>query len=320
MSPRLTLWSQFRRSLLAAMVLGLASLFTVASVGDGYARLGGGSSFGSRGTRTFSVPPSTATAPRPSGFSNPGYNSGAAFGQRPGGFFSGGFGRGLLGGLVGAGLFGMLFGNGFGGGLGGLSSIFGLIIQLGLLYLLFRFVMGFFRNRQPAFGGAAFGQAPPQGAPLQGGFGGFGAGSSAPRGTPIAIEPPDYATFEQRLVQLQALYSAEDVDGLRRVATPDMVSHVAGELAGNNRQGVVNRLSDVRLIQGDLSEAWNEGSQDFATVAMRYSLIDTMVERASGRIVQGSATAPQQVTELWTFVRPAGGGSSAWILSAIQQG
>ncbi|WP_246725042.1 Tim44 domain-containing protein [Beijerinckia sp. L45] len=303
---------------MAALVLGLAAAFTVGSVGDSFARLGSGGSFGSRGSRTYSAPPSTYTAPRSSTIApSSGFNPGFAA-QRPG-FFSGGFGRGLLGGLVGAGLFGMLFGNGFGGGLGGISSIFGLILQLGLLYLLFRFIMGFFRNRQqPAFGGAAFGQAPPQGGPVGGGFG-FGSGNGAPRGVPITIDPSDFAAFEQRLGEIQGVYSAEDVNGLRRLATPEMASHFAEELAGNSRQGVVNRLSDVKLLQGDLAEAWREGSTDYATVAMKFSLIDAMVERATGRVVGGSATAPQTVTELWTFVRPAGAGN-AWVLSAIQQG
>ena len=307
--------SSVRRSLMAALVLGLAAVFTAGSVGDSYARLGGGGSFGSRGSLTYSAPPSTNTAPRsstiaPSSGFNPGYSA-----PRPG-FFSGGFGRGLLGGLVGAGLFGMLFGNGFGGGLGGISSIFGLILQLGLLYLLFKFIMGFFRNRQPAFGNAAFTQAPPQPGPTGGGFGG---GNSPSRGTPITLDPADFSSFEQKLVEIQSVYSAEDLNGLRRLATPEMVSHFADELAGNNRQGVVNRLSDVKLLQGDLAEAWREGSMDYATVAMKFSLIDVIVERASGRVVGGNATALQTVTELWTFVRPAGG-RDAWMLSAIQQG
>jgi predicted lipid-binding transport protein (Tim44 family) len=63
-----------------------------------------------------------------------------------------------------------------------------------------------------------------------------------------------------------------------------------------------------------LAEAWREGSVDYATVAMRFALIDSMVERASGRIVEGGA--PGEVTELWTFMRARGGD---WLLSAIQQ-
>ena len=40
-----------------------------------------------------------------------------------------------------------------------------------------------------------------------------------------------------------------------------------------------------------------------------------MIERASGRLVEGSEN-PQEVTELWTFQRARGG---QWALSAIQQ-
>ena len=48
---------------------------------------------------------------------------------------------------------------------------------------------------------------------------------------------------------------------------------------------------------------------------MRYALTDVTVERASGRVVEGSRD-PQETTELWTFMRLRGGN---WILSAIQQ-
>jgi predicted lipid-binding transport protein (Tim44 family) len=74
-------------------------------------------------------------------------------------------------------------------------------------------------------------------------------------------------------------------------------------------------VSGTRLLQGDLSEAWREGDTDYASVAMRYSLIDTYVDRASGRVVEGNGQ-PEEVTEVWTFMRSRGGN---WTLSAIQQ-
>jgi predicted lipid-binding transport protein (Tim44 family) len=46
---------------------------------------------------------------------------------------------------------------------------------------------------------------------------------------------------------------------------------------------------------------------------MRFSLNDTMVDRATGRVVEGG---PQEIVESWTFVRAHGG---RWLLSAIQQ-
>jgi predicted lipid-binding transport protein (Tim44 family) len=78
---------------------------------------------------------------------------------------------------------------------------------------------------------------------------------------------------------------------------------------------VVNKVSNVKLLQGDLAEAWREGSTDYATVALRFSLIDKTIERSTGRMVEGSDT-PEEVTEIWTFVRRPG---SDWELSAIQQ-
>jgi predicted lipid-binding transport protein (Tim44 family) len=69
-------------------------------------------------------------------------------------------------------------------------------------------------------------------------------------------------------------------------------------------------------VKGDLSEAWREGATDFATVAMRYALTDVMVERASGRVVEGDPSRTEEATEVWTFRREAGG---PWKLSAIQQ-
>ena len=92
-----------------------------------------------------------------------------------------------------------------------------------------------------------------------------------------------------------------------------MVSYFSEELAENASTGVVNKVSDVKLLQGDLAEAWREGDTDYATVAMRYSLDDQMVDRESGRVLQGG---PDEATEVWTFMRVRGGN---WLVSAIQQ-
>jgi len=100
---------------------------------------------------------------------------------------------------------------------------------------------------------------------------------------------------------------------LRRLATPEILSYFSDELAANASKAVVNRVSDVKLVQGDLAEAWREGETDYATVAMRYSLVDEMLDRESGRVLQGG---PDEATEIWTFMRVRGG---HWLVSAIQQ-
>jgi predicted lipid-binding transport protein (Tim44 family) len=75
------------------------------------------------------------------------------------------------------------------------------------------------------------------------------------------------------------------------------------ELAGNASR-LVNRVTDVHLPPGDLAEAWREGGTDYATVAMKFALQGSMVERASNRIVEGGERS--EVAELWTFMRARG--------------
>jgi predicted lipid-binding transport protein (Tim44 family) len=298
-----------------AVTLALA-VPLVAAISPADARVGGGMSSGSRGGRTFSAPPSTSTAPSATPFNrtitqpgSPGFNTPAG-----GGFFNSP-GRSMLGGLaagfLGAGLFGMLFGGGMFGGLGGLSSIFGLILQIGLIVIVVRLAMSWWQRRHanPAYAGAAAG--PGAQSSFRSGTG-FGLGSAS---VPLEITPCDYQAFERLLGEIQAAWSNEDVAKLHTLATPEMVSYFTKDLAENKARNDINKVSDVKLLQGDLAEAWREGDTDYASVAMRFSLVDKTIERTTGRLVAGSET-PTEATEVWTFVRPRG---ADWELSAIQQ-
>jgi predicted lipid-binding transport protein (Tim44 family) len=243
----------------------------------------------------------------------------AAAGAAKGGFFNRP-GMGMLGGLaagfLGAGLLGMLFGGGMFSGLGGLSSIFGLILQIGLIIIVVRLAMSWWQRRHAtasAYAGPAPGPAVGPGAlnSLRTGSG-FGLGSGS---APLEIQPADYEAFERLLGEVQAAWSNEDVAKLHTLATPEMVSYFTKDLEGNKARNDVNKVSDVKLLQGDLAEAWREGDTDYASVALRFSLVDKTLERGTGRLVAGSET-PTEATEVWTFVRPRG---SNWELSAIQQ-
>jgi predicted lipid-binding transport protein (Tim44 family) len=305
-----------------AVVLSLA-LPLMLAISSADARVGGGGSSGSRGTRTFSAPPSTSTAPGTAQPFNrtmtqpgsPGVGAPAAAG---GGFFNRP-GMGMLGGLaagfLGAGLLGMLFGGGMFSGLGGLSSIFGLILQIGLIVIVVRLAMSWWQRRHAtasAYAGAAPGAAA---GPAQSSFrtgSGFGLGSGS---APLEILPADYEAFERLLSDIQAAWSNEDVARLHTLATPEMVSYFTGDLAANKTRNVVNKVSDTKLLQGDLAEAWREGETDFASVALRFSMVDKTIDRTTGRLVEGSEQ-PTEATEVWTFLRPRG---ANWELSAIQQ-
>jgi predicted lipid-binding transport protein (Tim44 family) len=305
------------RRLVQAIAVALTlALPTLSVIAPADARVGGGFSSGSRGSRTFSMPPSTSTAPNTAQPFNrtitqpgsPGLGSPVG-----GGFFNrgGGLLRGLAAGFIGAGLFGLLFGGGMFSGLGGFSSILGLILQIGLIVLLVRLAMSWWQRRsmaQPAYAGPGAGPAAPTG------FGsgmGFGFGSSAP----LEILPADYEVFEHLLTEIQAAWSNEDTAQLNKLATPEMVGYFTRDLETNRTQNQINKVTGTKLLQGDLAEAWREGDVDYASVAMRFSMIDRMLDRASSRLVGGSE-ARTEATEVWTFMRPRGGN---WVLSAIQQ-
>jgi predicted lipid-binding transport protein (Tim44 family) len=300
----------------------LAAAFAVAlaaAPGLAYARVGGGSSMGSRGGFTYSAPPSTSVAPmgampmqrsltvRPDpspGLGSPGMGYAPSYSGRSA------FTSGLLGGLVGAGLGGMLFGHGMFGGLGGGMSFIGLLIQLALLFFIGRWLFRTFTRGQPLFAGVGgLRQGPPPG----GGSGIPMGGRAGP--PPIQVTSADYTAFEQLLGAMQAAWSAQDLNALRRIASPEMVSYFSEQLSELASRGLRNVVTDVRLQRGDLAQAWSEGSREYATVAMQFSMIDVTHDQ-QGRVVDGSPTERQLVTELWTFLRNPGG---HWILSAIQQ-
>ncbi len=307
-----------RRSSSFIAAIAVAALAFTPSLAD--ARAGGGSSMGSRGGRTFSAPPSTNTAPsmaapmdrsttaRPAP-SSPGFGAPApatpAFGGRSA------FGSGLLGGLLGVGLGSMLFGGGMFGGSGGLGGMgfLGLLLQAALLFFAVRWLVRKFMNRQPAMaGGPSFArmQQPVNAA----------TGGGRPSAPSVQIGKPDYEAFDRTLQGVQAAWSNQDLNALRALSTPEMVSYFGEQLAEQASRSVRNTVTHVKLEQGDLSEAWSEGSREYATVAMRFSALDVTRDSA-GRVVDGDVALRTMATELWTFVRAPGG---QWLLSAIQQG
>lgn len=323
--------------------VAVASMVMLTAVDLAEARRAGGG-FGSRGTRTFSTPPITRTAPGDAAPINrtmtPQQNPGQAAGQqtmgqtrpaaqRPGLF--GGFGRSLLGGLALGGLIGMLMGN----GLGGAAGFLGLLLQVGLIFGGVMLAMRFFgRRNEPAaaaysprdagsFGqsGSGFGPGMAAGMPsfkipqIGGGARQEPARTTSQPADEIGVGQQDLDQFETMLKQVQAAYATEDYAALRKLTTPEAMSWLAEELSENATKGLKNEVSDVHLVQGDVAEAWREDGADYATVAMRYESIDVTRDRATGRVVDGDPDHPTEAVELWTFLRKRGGD---WQVSAIQ--
>jgi len=303
----------------STLLAAVAALSLALAPGFADARAGGGGSMGSRGSMTWSAPPTTRTAPtaaQPMQRSMTPSTPSPAFGgaTAPGSGFGArsGFMSGLMGGLIGAGIGGLLFGHGFFGGMMGFGGFLGFLLQIGLIVLAASLLVRWFRRRQsPALAGGpsifARGSTPEPGP-----MGGF-AGPAGP--PPIQIGEQDYKAFEQLLQNIQAAWSRHDLNTLRSMVTPEMLSYFNEQLADQASHGARNEVSDVRLLQGDLAQAWREGSREYASVAMRFSMID-VTRDASGRVIDGSLLEHVTATELWTFMRSSGG---QWILSAIQQ-
>jgi predicted lipid-binding transport protein (Tim44 family) len=257
-------------------VLGMALALGMLAAQPADARRGG--SFGSRGSRTYSAPRSTATAP---GYTAPVQRSMTAPGSAPGGAYAPGPGTpGYVAGSpygYGAGPFGGFRGGGFLGGLVAGGPI-----------------------------GGGFGGGPAPGAPF--------VPTTGPAWE-IPIEAADQAAFETLLKEIQDAFGREDYAGLRERCTPEVMGYLAEELSDNATHGKKNEVTGTRLLQADVGEAWRENDIDYATAAMRYESIDLMRDRTSGAVLSGDPNTPSQTTELWTFARHIGG---PWKLSAIQ--
>ena len=333
---------QFRAKSLVVLGAMLMAL-TMVSVDHAEARKGG--SFGSRGTRTFQSAPPTRTAPQPTApverSMTPAQQPGAAArptATNPRPAFNG-LGGSLMRGVLLGGLFGLLLGYGFGGLAGAMGMLLQLMLVAGAIFLIVRFMRS---RQQPAYATAdaqgrqqqqraqpapdaswreADAQRPAAtnsfGIPkIGGGFPKMGAAAAAAPSRDIEPTAADLDTFERMLSEVQGAFSRQDHAGLRRLATPEMVSYLSEELAQNAVNGVRNDVTDVRLLQADIAEAWQEGDTDYATAALLYEARDVMRDLKTGHAAADTPDELSETTELWTFVRERGGD---WKLSAIQE-
>ena len=309
------------RKLTAVIASTIFLAFAAAGV---EAKPGKGGSVGNRGAKSDVSVPSTPTAPRTSTGApgNPAAVPGrpaAPAAAQPSMMST--MAKGFAMGLIGAGLFGLLSGSGLFGNLSGFMGILGLLLQVALIALAVRLIWGFFKSRQQpqAAGGPALARIglSPQVAGGAAASQAYQAAAEPQRSDNVGIGPDDYDAFLRVLTELMAAYANEDIAGLRRVATPDVAAQFIRELHENQQKGLVNKLGEPQLLQGDLAESWYEDQAAFATVAMRFAMTDVTLERATGKIVSGNPNQPEESTEIWTFRREGAG--RPWLLCGQQQ-
>jgi predicted lipid-binding transport protein (Tim44 family) len=318
-----------KRTLVLTLLLVLAIL-PVLSVTDAWARAGSGGSSGSRGSRSYSAPARPSQSPvTPSQPSSPALTP--AQPQRPGwgGMFGGLLGGLLLGGLLG----GLLFGGGFGSGIGLLE----ILIVAGLAWFAFSAMRRRQAGAQPGYamaggGGGPFARDEAATAPRY--------GATAPAST-ATLEPPaapsDLARglehirqmdpgFDARALaeaasdiffKVQGAWTARDLRSVSAQLTPEMQELLQRDCDRLRAAGKINRLENIAVRAAEVTEAWQEGGQDYVTVHFLASLLDYTTDESGARVLDGSRTEPVKFEEYWTFTRPVG--PNPIRLSAIQQ-
>lgn len=294
---------------------------------DAWARAGGGSAASSRGSRSSSAPAQPELHPAASNRQAvPPSAAPQAMPQRSSGM------RGLMGGIMGfalGGLLGSLLFGGLGGGLFGGIGLLEMLLIGGLLYVAFSYMR---RRQQPAPAGA-YGYAPLQeratpswqSASMSSATAMMAASENdLERGIrhiqqmDSAFDPARFPeTASEIFCNIQAAWMARDMAPVRHLLTPEMHEHMHKECDRLRLERRTNRLENIVVRSTAVTEAWQESGQDFVTVHVLASLLDYTVDESSHQVVAGSRTAPVQVKEYWTFVRPVG--PHPWQLSAIQQ-
>ena len=314
---------------MALLVLAVLLLIPALWAADAWARAGGGSSSGSRGSRSYSAPASPSTSPssRPS---TPASSYQQPAPQRSG--WGAGLG-GMLGGLVLGGLIGSLLFGGMGhlggGGIGLLEiAIVGALVYFGFSYM---------RRRQQAVAAGPAGYADPQSAPPSWkpeptsrsaavlDAPGAGAvdtdltrGIAHIRQMDPGFDPARFGEMASDVFfRLQAAWMTRDMGGMRGVLTEEMYKTLQAQCDQLRAERRVNRLENIAVRSVEPTETWQEEGRDFVTVRFLANLLDYTTDESGTQLVDGNRTEPVKFEEFWTFTRPVGPG--AWRLSAIQQ-
>ncbi len=313
------------------VIFGLVLLLFHVIEMDAFARVGGGKSFGSRGSRSYSQPASPSK-----NVMTPSRQAAPDMGQpQRGGFLrnmAGGLAGGILGGLLGGMLFGSM-GMAGGGGIGNSGiGLFEIVLIGAILYGIWWFIKkkrqeaaatagpGYYREasepRQPfSFGSTP--AAPAYGDPQRPEYNG-NAGLSQIRQMDASFDEQQFKDqCMDTFFKIQGAWANRDLSTIRPSLTDEMFGILQRDAEELKEKKQINRLENIAVRTVDISEAWQEAGKDFITVRFLANLLDYTVDEASGQVVAGSRTEPVKFEEFWTFTRPVG--KDPWQLSAINQ-
>lgn len=310
-------------------------------------RFGGGSSFGSKGSRNFSTPrsaPSRSTFQRNTQRNRQSANSSSrnrGFGGLSSGML-GGIGGLMIGGLLGSMLFGggSTAASGMAGGLGGSGiGLFEILLIGGGIWLFLRW------RRQKALqpsqvtgdttvafhnsGGHLDREQLPnisnRNLPDTFSFQGDNGGDEI-AGAISRITQTDPTFNEQNFLQgacsafeaVQGAWSAWNVEHLRPLLTDRMLEIARQQAKEHKEAGQRTIIEKIHFESAEVSELWQESRHDWITVHFKVQMIDYLLDRQE-KVLEGDPDKMIHVEEYWTFTRPIGSSNPNWFLSAVLQ-
>jgi predicted lipid-binding transport protein (Tim44 family) len=292
---------------------------------DAYARAGGGRSFGSRGSRSFSSPSRPYSNPSPSRQQAAPPVQPASPQQPGGGGFLRGLGGGILGGLIGGMLFRSLGFGGLGSGFGGSGiGIFEILLICGIGYLIFRMVKGKRKEEN-----LSYQTAYQQGGHQRESVAAYGSSVQDREDTSAGIshiqqmDPQfDEARFKDTAMdiffKIQGAWINRNLSPVNSLLTDEMRNIFNEEINTLLKEKKVNRLENIAVRNVQIVEVWQETGQDFITLLLTANLLDYTTDDSTGKVIAGSNIDPVKFEEYWTFTRTVG--NNPWKLSAISQG
>jgi len=298
---------------------------------DALARVGGGRSFGSRGSRP-SAPPRSYSTPSPAQPSQsakqpPSSQPSPQPYQQPQGGFLRGLAGGIMGGIIGGMLFrGLGFGSGLGDSGGGGIGFFEILLIAALLFGVYYF---FKKRRQAAAAERYYQQSVATADPVYQSSS-MPVETLQPEGEDLAkglshIRQMD-ASFEEKnfldscmdqFFRIQGAWALREMSGAKNLLTEEMLGIFCNDADKLKQEKKINKVENIAVRSVDIAEAWQESGRDYVTVKFYANLLDYTVDESTGQVVSGSRTEPVKFEEYWTFTRATG--NHLWQLSAIAQ-
>ncbi len=293
---------------------------------DAFARVSGGRSTGSRGSRS-STPPRSYSEPRQTQPSSPPSQPLSQTSPQP----QSSLWRGVMGGIMGGMLGGMLFRSlGFGNDLAGEGSGIGLFEIFLIGALLFGIYWYIKRRRQAALANSYYQSSMGTAEPSR--QISYGQSYEQKRDEEWDLEKGvSYirqmdSSFDEKKFQdlcmdhffkVQGAWANRDMSGAKNLLTEEMFGIIKDDAEKLKSERKINKLENIAVRSVDMVEAWQESGRDYITVRFYANLLDYTVDETTGKVVSGSKTEPVKFEEYWTFTRPVG--NNPWQLSAINQ-